>query len=178
MKTSYVGLIPFFVFAFIGIVFVRGLSLKPQELPSAQLGKTLPNFSLPLLGQDKEFFRTKDLYGQVSLLNVWASWCSSCEQEQLFLLSLVEQGWPIFAIDYKDKTNKAMNWLKIWGNPYRLIGEDKEGRVGMDLGVYGVPETYLLDANGIIVYRHAGVLDELAWKKEFIPRLRELGVLR
>ncbi|KTC81330.1 DsbE family thiol:disulfide interchange protein [Legionella brunensis] len=166
-------LFPLIIFAALVVFLWRGLSLEPQTLPSAQIGKLLPDFQLTTLGNEQlltpEIFR-----GQVVLLNVWASWCSACVEEQVFLMRLSREGVPIYGLNYKDDTNNAKRWLNEWGNPYRAIGEDHEGKLAIDLGVYGAPETFLIDKKGVIRYRHVGILDEKAWSAEFLPQMKLL----
>ncbi len=166
--------IPLFVFALLVVFFWRGLSLDPQNLPSAQIGKSVPPFQLPTLGDDTVHFTSTQLHGQLSLLNVWASWCASCADEQFFLSQLAKQGLVIYGLNYKDNPQDATKWLAEWGNPYKMIGADSGGRVAIELGVYGTPETFLIDKAGIIRYRHAGVLNEVVWDKEFMPRIKQL----
>jgi len=173
MKTLVWRLLPLAIFFLLVFFFWRGLSLEPQKLPSVQLGKSLPEFKLPMLGEEKHF-TPQAMQGQVALLNVWASWCPACVEEQVFLLKLVRESVPIYGLNYKDKTDKATRWLSEWGNPYQAIGEDKEGKVAIDLGVYGAPETFLIDKKGIIRYRHVGILDEEAWETEFLPLIQKL----
>ncbi len=167
-------LLPFMLFVVLVLFFWRGLSLEPQKLPSSQLGRPLPAFNVPVLGHEENTMTSGNLRGQVILLNVWASWCAACVEEQVFLLQLAKEGMPLYGLNYKDNTDQALKWLAEWGNPYRLIGEDAQGRVAIDLGVYGAPETFLIDSHGVIQYRHAGVLDEDSWKKEFLPRIDQL----
>jgi cytochrome c biogenesis protein CcmG/thiol:disulfide interchange protein DsbE len=168
-------LIPFFIFFVLAIFLWRGLYLDPQKLPSVQQGKPLPAFSIPILGNEQQsHFNSADLKGKITLLNVWASWCESCAQEQAFLLKLAGEGMPIYGLNYKDDPEKALQWLQEWGNPYTTIGSDQLGKTAIDLGVYGTPETFLIDAQGLIVYRQVGVLDETSWNKEFLPRIRKL----
>lgn len=166
--------IPLIVFAVLVGFFWRGLSLDPQNLPSARIGKLLPPFQVPLLGDDREYLTTAKLQGHIALINVWASWCSSCADEQLFLSKLAQQGVAIYGLNYKDNAHDAKQWLSEWGNPYKLIGEDREGKVAIELGVYGTPETFLIDKNGMIRYRYAGILDAKVWEQDFIPRIKEL----
>jgi cytochrome c biogenesis protein CcmG/thiol:disulfide interchange protein DsbE len=173
MKTLYWRLLPLIVFTLLVGFFWRGLSLEPQKLPSVQLGKPLPDFKLPMLGEEK-IFRTSSMQGRVTLLNVWASWCSACVDEQVFLMRLSRESVPIYGLNYKDNTENARRWLSDWGNPYQAIGEDRDGIVAIDLGVYGAPETFLIDKQGIIRYRHVGVLDEATWKSDFLPRIKQL----
>lgn len=174
MKQSlYWRLIPFVIFVALGFFLWRGLSLEPQKLPSAQLGKTLPSFQLASLGKDK-LFSPDVMKGRVSLLNVWASWCAACVDEQVFLMGLAREGVLIYGLNYKDKTESAQSWLKEWGNPYQAVGEDKSGKVAIDLGVYGAPETFLIDKQGRIRFRQVGILTEIAWQTDFLPRIKQL----
>lgn len=173
MKTSYWRLLPLAFFAVLVLFLWRGLSLEPQKLPSVQLGKPLVDFQLPGLG-DTQLFTPRIMQGQIALLNVWASWCAACIEEQVFMMQLAREGMPIYGLNYKDTTENAQSWLKEWGNPYQAIGEDKEGKVAIDLGVYGTPETFLIDRKGIIRYKHIGILDEKSWEKDFLPRIRQL----
>ena len=174
MRSVYWRLIPFAVFTLLVLFFWRGLSLDPQQLPSVQIGKPLPLFRLPTLGNKQVELTSADLKGQVFLLNVWASWCYACTIEQLFLLQLKQDGVTIFGLNYKDKTDDASKWLTEWGNPYKLVGEDVAGKVAIDLGVYGAPETFLVDKAGIIRYRHVGVLNADVWQQYFLPLIKQL----
>jgi len=174
MKLTFWRLLPVIVFAFLVVFFWRGLSLDPQKLPSVQVGQPLPEFKLPILKDQTKNLTPANLRGKISLLNVWASWCSACIEEQVFLIQLAQQGMPIYGLNYKDDSAKAAQWLVQWGNPYRLIGTDKTGKVAIDLGVYGAPETFLIDKHGIIRFRHVGVLDEKSWTQDFIPQIESL----
>lgn len=173
MKTFYWRLLPLVVFILLVCFFWRGLSLEPQKLPSVQLGKSLPDFKIPSLGEENTFSPVA-IQGRIALLNVWASWCSACREEQVFLMKLSRESVPIYGLNYKDNTENAVSWLKEWGNPYQAVGEDKEGTVAIDLGVYGAPETFLIDKKGIIRYCHVGILSEEAWKLDFLPRIKQL----
>lgn len=160
--------LPFLVF-FVLVVFLwRGLFLDPREIPSSYLGKQIPKFSLSTLNR-KRVFKDTDLYGKISLLNVWASWCMACKEEQVFLLKLADSGIKIYGLNYKDNSQNALNWLATWGNPYDIVAVDVNGTVAFDLGVYGAPETFLIDKHGIIRYRYAGILDEKIWQEKFLP---------
>lgn len=174
MKPLYWKLLPFLVFVLLAVFFLRGLSLNPRELPSVQIGKALPDFSLERLDNETTPFTPKSLKNQVALLNVWASWCASCSEEQVFLMTLAADGIPIYGLNYKDDPSDAAKWLSEWGNPYKMIGEDLDGRVAIDLGVYGAPETFLIDQQGVIQYRHAGPLTEEIWQQAFVPRIQQL----
>lgn len=169
MKITLWRLLPFGLVLGLGLLFWKGLSLNPQDLPSPFIDKPLPRFNLPLLGNDSHQLTTNVFRGKVTLLNVFASWCSACAEEQSFLVSLAEKGVPIYGINYKDNADEAVEWLKVFGNPYQKVGQDKTGHIALDLGVYGTPETFLIDAQGLVKYRYAGVLDETVWKREFLP---------
>ncbi len=174
MRTVPWRLVPLLIFGLLVFFLWRGLSLDPTDLPSVQLGKPLPVFKLPGLGDKKQEFSPSALHGQVVLLNVWASWCAACTEEQVFLMQLAREGVPIYGLNYKDNPKDALQWLDEWGNPYKMIGADREGKAAIDLGVYGAPETFLVDKNGVIRYRHAGVLNAVVWVQEFMPRIKQL----
>lgn len=174
MKITLWRLIPFILFILLLVFFWRGLSLDPQNLPSSQLGKPLPQFRLPILGGHQAVLTEDSLKGKVALLNVWASWCEACTEEQVLLMTLAQEGVIIYGLNYKDKTAEATQWLAEWGNPYQVVGQDFHGNVGIDLGVYGAPETFLIDKAGIIRYRHVGVLTKNDWKRDFLPRIKAL----
>ncbi len=173
MRALHWRLIPLLLFILLLFFLWRGITLEPHKLPFAQLGKPLPEFVLPSLGETT-LFTPQQMRGQVVLLNVWASWCAACSDEQVFLMHLARTAVPIYGLNYKDNSRNAQRWLSEWGNPYQAVGEDKEGRVAIDLGVYGTPETFLIDKKGIIRYRHAGVLDESVWRADFLPRINQL----
>lgn len=174
MKVFNFRLIPVAIFALLVFFFWRGLSLEPQKLPSAQLGKTLPDFKLPMLAENEKFLTHDAMKGKISLLNVFASWCSTCAEEQVFLMKLSREAIPIYGLNYKDKSEDVSRWLSEWGNPFLAIGEDREGKVAIDLGVYGTPETFLIDKQGVIRHRHIGLLNEKVWKDDFLPRIQQL----
>lgn len=164
-------IIPITLFFLLAIFLFLGLKLDPRKLPSALLGTPLPRIDIPRLQNFEIHLTNEDLIGHVALLNFWGSWCDACAEEQLFLMQLAEQGMRIYGINYKDKAEPAKKWLEQWGNPYRLIGFDNHGKVGMDLGVYGTPETFLINDRGQVLYRYAGVLDDTVWRREFVPIL-------
>ena len=173
MKTTIWRSIPILCFALLVIFLWRGLHLEPRKLPSTQIGKELPPFKLKSLN-DESPFTPESMKGKIVLLNVFASWCAACMDEQSFLMHLSRGAIPLYGLNYKDDKNNALNWLEEWGNPYQAIGEDKRGQVAIDLGVYGAPETFLIDKKGIIRYRHVGILDEKVWAKEFLPIIKQL----
>jgi cytochrome c biogenesis protein CcmG/thiol:disulfide interchange protein DsbE len=152
----------------------RGLELDPKALPSALIDKPLPAFNLPALGEARTLSQT-DVTGRVALFNVWATWCISCRVEHPYLQQLADRGVAIYGINYKDDDADAVNWLAELGDPYLANIVDREGTLGLDLGVYGAPETYLVDADGIIRYRHVGVVDERVWQNILLPVYREIG---
>ena len=166
--------VPLILFAVLALFLLRGLELDPREMPSALIDNPLPEFTLPSLGRDQLISR-KDVVGRVVLLNVWATWCVSCRVEHPYLQLLADQGVPIYGVDYKDDDADALRWLEELGNPYVANIADREGTLGLDLGVYGAPETYLIDAAGVIRYRHVGVVDERVWRTILQPLYRELN---
>ncbi|MEE4204583.1 MAG: DsbE family thiol:disulfide interchange protein [Halieaceae bacterium] len=153
---------PLAAFLLLAVFLFRGLSLDPTALPSARVGQPLPAFSLPELASG-EMLSPASLAGKPALLNVWATWCYSCRVEHPYLLQLAEQGVTIYGLNYKDEDAKASAWLKQLGDPYRQTIVDAEGTLGLDLGVYGAPETYVVDAEGVVRYRHVGVVNEQVW---------------
>ena len=165
--------LPLILFAMLAITLFRGLSLDPREMPSALIDRPFPAFSLPRLN-GTGLLSQADLKGQVSLLNVWATWCVACRVEHPYLKQLAQKGIPVFGLNYKDNDADAQRWLEELGDPYRFNIADHDGTLGLDLGVYGAPETYLVDAAGVIRYRHAGVLDQRVWDAVFQPLYQTL----
>lgn len=164
--------VPLIVFAVLAALLYLGLGRDPRELPSALLDRPLPAFELPLLGG--EGTRTQAaLRGRVRLLNVWATWCVACRDEHPFLIELAAQGIPIVGLDYKDDPQAARDWLHRLGDPFELVLVDADGRYGLELGVYGAPETYVVDADGVIRYRHVGVVDAHTWRERIEPVYRQ-----
>ena len=166
--------LPLILFTVLALFLFRGLSLDPKEMPSALIDDPFPSFDLPKLGAD-ERLSAENLAGRVGLLNVWATWCPSCRVEHPYLLQLSARGVPIYGLNYKDEDAAAQRWLQQLGDPYRFNIVDREGSLGLDLGVYGAPETYLIDAQGVIRYRHVGVVDESAWRSTLEPLYLSLG---
>ena len=166
-------LIPLALFL-VGAVFLyRGLYLDPSELPSALIGKPVPEFSLPAVEGDKTLTRA-DLLGKPALLNVWATWCISCRVEHPVLNKLAQQGVRVYGVNYKDDNAAALKWLKEFQNPYQLNISDAEGSLGLNLGVYGAPETFLIDSKGIIRHKFVGVIDEVVWREQLAGLYQEL----
>lgn len=160
--------IPLTVFILIGVFLLRGISLDPADVPSALVGKKIPAFSLYAIDGNK-LITEKELYGRVILLNIWATWCVSCRMEHPMLLALSQQGIPIIGVDYKDDSSAAKDWIAKFGNPYLINIADTQGKLGLDLGVSGAPETFLIDKDGVIRYRRTGVIDEKIWREEISP---------
>jgi cytochrome c biogenesis protein CcmG/thiol:disulfide interchange protein DsbE len=156
-------------------ILILGLRSDPSELPSQYLGKPAPQFSLPTLKDPSKTLSTADLKGQVSLVNIWATWCGGCRTEHGFLMELSRTNTiPIYAIDWRDNRPDALNFMNQLGDPYVASGFDEDGRVGIDWGAYGAPETFLIDAEGMVVYRFTGPLNRALWEQEFVPRIAEL----
>lgn len=171
-------LLPLLLFAVLAGWFLWGLDPErdPSELPSALIDKPVPEFSLPAVpGLNSPGLAREDLIGGgVKLVNVFASWCLPCRAEHPLVTALAEEGVPVHAINYKDKPEQARDWLAELGNPYQRIGYDETGRVGIEWGVYGVPETFVIDASGTIRYRHVGPLTPRDFEKTLRPLIREL----
>lgn len=161
--------IPFVVFAIMASLLYVGLSLDPNELPSVLVGKPVPEFELPSLQNENETITPATMKGKPYLLNVWATWCPSCKYEHPYLMKLAEAGIPIYGVNYKDEGEKARLLLEKTGNPYVKNIVDTEGSLVMALGVYGAPETFIVDAEGIIRYKLVGVVDEKVWTSEMAP---------
>ena len=159
--------LPLIVFAALGTLLWRGLSLDPNYMPAALEDRQLPEFRVPTLEQ-REVSRA-DLLGEVALINVWATWCPSCHAEHAYLNQLAREGVPIFGINYKDEAAAARRWLEQKGDPYRINLVDENGRLGLDLGVTGAPETYLIDAAGVVHLRYQGPIDERVWRQKIKP---------
>jgi cytochrome c biogenesis protein CcmG/thiol:disulfide interchange protein DsbE len=168
-------LIPLGVFVVLaGFLFV-GLGLNPREVPSPFIGKPAPEFRLAQLAQPEKAFTPQEMRGEVWLLNVWASWCVACRQEHPLLVELARQkSIPIVGLNYKDKPDAAKGWLAQWGDPYTLSVKDLDGRVGIEYGVYGVPETFVIDKNGVIRFKQIGPITEEVWQKKMLPLVQEL----
>lgn len=159
--------LPLGLFAVLTLVLLLGLDKDPAELPSALVGEPFPVFSLPSLHDANQMLDEQDILGDVVLVNVWATWCFACRIEHAMLNQLAEQGVNVIGLNYKDNREAAIDWLRKRGDPYAFSIFDERGGLGIDLGVYGAPETYLLDATGTIRHRRVGVVDERVWNSEF-----------
>ncbi len=174
MKRLFLS-IPFVIAVVLGVMFFQAIGKDPNVLPSALIGKKVPAFSLPSL-QNPDIALTEQVFdGKVTLLNVWATWCPSCVVEHPYLLELSRKGVRVAGLNYKDERGKALEWLERLKDPYDFVINDPDGRLGFDLGVYGAPETFVIDSEGVIHYRLAGVVDEKVWKEELEPLYRKLS---
>ncbi|MBU1358060.1 MAG: DsbE family thiol:disulfide interchange protein [Gammaproteobacteria bacterium] len=167
---------PLLLFGGLLVMLAAGLGLRPSEVPSPLIGKPAPSFRLPLIGTPEQTLSPQDLRGQVWLLNVWASWCVACRQEHEVVLAASQSGAvPIYGLNYKDRRGDASQWLARFGNPYVASLSDIDGRVGIDFGVYGVPETFLIDKQGIVRHKLTGPLTPEAWRDTLLPLIRKLN---
>ncbi|NBY64141.1 MAG: DsbE family thiol:disulfide interchange protein [Betaproteobacteria bacterium] len=169
-------LIPLGIFGVLIVFLVIGLSLKPKEIPSPLIGKVAPTFSLPVLNQENQIFTPSEMLGKVWLLNVWASWCVSCRAEHPLLNELAKMKLvPILGLNYKDQDSAALKWLTELGNPYDLSIVDAKGLVGIDYGVYGVPETFVIDQTGKVAFKHIGPITPDSMQKTLLPLIAKLN---
>ena len=168
-------LIPLGIFAVLVAFLWAGLGLNPREVPSPLIDKPAPPFQLAQLHRPDQPFARKVMLGKVWLLNVWASWCVSCREEHPVLLDLAKSNQvPVYGLNYKDQRNDALAWLRQFGDPYALSFSDSDGRVGIDYGVYGVPETFVIDKSGVIRYKQIGPVTPQALKDKIMPLVRRL----
>ena len=175
MKRVAFFLVPLAAFVLLAVFLYRGLWLNPREVPSPLIGKPAPVFSLPKLHSDSVPFSSKDMLGQVWVFNVWASWCGPCRNEHpLFNQLAAKKLVPIIGLNYKDRPEDARRWLNELGDPYLMNVIDAEGRVGIDFGVYGVPETFVIDKQGVIRHKHIGPVTADVMNNKIIPLVKEL----
>lgn len=173
-------LLPLIIFLGLTVAFMVQLARNsqgddPKRLESALIGKSIPNFSLEsLTDENQKIDQNVVKTGSPRLLNVWATWCPTCYAEHEYLTQLAKQGVEIVGIDYKDERLKAIKFLASYGNPYKAIIFDPKGSLGLDLGVYGAPETFIIDGNGIIRYRHAGDVNDQVWNQVLKPIYEKL----
>ena len=168
-------IIPLVAVVMISVLLYQGLNSKPREFLSPLIGKLAPTFTLPQLHEPDKRFSPQDMLGKVWLLNLWASWCVACKEENTVLLALARQNVvPIYGVDYKDKREDGKAWLASGGNPYVLSVSDTEDSIGNDYGVFGVPETYVIDKQGIIRYKQAGAITSQIMKEKILPLITEL----
>ncbi len=170
------GLLPLLVFGVLVAFLGMGLTLKPREVPSPLIDRPLPAFELPQLGAPGQTLAAGDMRGKVWMLNVWASWCVACRVEHPVLVDLAKSRQVlIYGLNYKDQRADAIEWLARHGNPYLESLSDTRGLVGIDLGVYGVPETFIIDKSGVIRYKHIGPVTPAALQDTILPLMRRLG---
>ena len=167
-------LLPLAIFLLVAVFLYRGLFLDPTELPSALIGKPLPSFSLPSVEDPQRAVTAEDIKGKPALVNVWATWCVACKVEHPVLNKLAEQGVVIHGVNYKDDNAAAQKWLRDFHAPYQLNIRDEQGTLGLDLGVYGAPETFLVDKQGIIRHKYVGVIDERVWREQLAALYQQL----
>jgi len=169
-------LLPLGIFVLLVFLLGVGLSLNPREVPSPLIGKPAPAFQLPQLHDPAKTFSPKELQGKVWVLNVWASWCVACRDEHPVLTALARSGIaPVYGLNYKDKRDEAIEWLRRYGDPYQASLIDADGRVGIDYGVYGVPETYVIDKQGVIRYKRIGPVTPDIVQSKVAPLIAELN---
>ncbi|MEK6279688.1 MAG: DsbE family thiol:disulfide interchange protein [Acidobacteriota bacterium] len=169
-------LIPLILFLGLVVFLAIGLGRDPHAVPSPLINKPAPTTQLPQLADPSKRFSAADLRGRVWLLNVWASWCITCRDEHPMLLEIARSGAvPIYGLNSKDQRADALAWLRDLGDPYVLSASDLDGRVGIDYGVYGAPETFLIDKNGVIRFKQIGAVTPDAWQKQILPLVKELN---
>ena len=175
MMKSIRFLIPLIFFMVLFSLFWHGLGTDTRKLPSALIGKPAPQISLPFLGDPSKRFNSADLLGKVYVLHVWATWCDICQEEHPFWVDIARKK-PITIIGmlYEDDPNAAKKWLHDFGNPYDKVISDSDGKVAIDLGVYGTPETFLIDKKGVVRYKHIGAVTPKIWNQTLLPLITKL----
>jgi cytochrome c biogenesis protein CcmG/thiol:disulfide interchange protein DsbE len=165
--------IPFAIFVALGLFLLRGLSLNPAYVPSPLIGKPAPEFTLPSLQDAAYPVSSKELLGRPWVLNVWGTWCGGCRQEHGTLIAIARTNVvPMIGLNWKDDNAAAQEWLRALGNPYAAVAEDSEGRVAIDWGVYGAPETFLIGPDGTVLFKHIAPMTMEVWTQEFLPRIQ------
>jgi cytochrome c biogenesis protein CcmG/thiol:disulfide interchange protein DsbE len=164
--------VPLVLFLGIGMLFWRGLGMNPNYVPSALVGKPIPAFSLPDVKDPQATVSTETLAGKVSLLNVWGTWCIECRHEHGFLLELASAGMPIYGLNVRDDRSAAVRWLSTLGDPYVASGFDPDNKAGIEWGVTGAPETFLIGKDGTILHKHISRLTPRVWQRDFVPLLK------
>ena len=176
MMKSLRFILPLALFIVLVVFLARGLKLDPHEVPSPLIGKPAPAFAVPRLDDAAKTLRREDLLGKVWLLNVWASWCAPCREEHPHWVAFARaKPVTMIGLNYKDARNDALGWLARFGNPYDASLADNDGRVGIDFGVYGVPETFVVDKAGVIRFKHVGPVTPAVIEKRIVPLLKELN---
>ncbi len=173
----YIALIAAFA-VLIGI-FALGLERDPRKLPSVLIDKPAPEYELPRVKDPLSTVGSADYAGEMVLVNIWATWCAGCRQEHDYLMKLAARNEiPIYGIDWRDQRQEALKWLHELGDPYVASAYDEDGRVGIDWGVYGAPETFLVSSDGNVLYKHIGPMNESIWQSEFVPRIAAQEALK
>ncbi|TAN52295.1 MAG: DsbE family thiol:disulfide interchange protein [Methylococcaceae bacterium] len=168
-------LLPLVIFIVLVVFLAIGLTLDPREVPSPFIGKPAPAFTLSQVRDENQSLSVNDLQGRVSLINVWASWCVSCRQEHPVLLKLAkDKVLPIYGLNYKDERAAAKDWLARFGDPYTASAFDPDGKTGLDWGVYGVPETFVIDKHGVIRHKHTGPVTDQVLAEDILPLVARL----
>ncbi|MEW6513670.1 MAG: DsbE family thiol:disulfide interchange protein [Pseudomonadota bacterium] len=169
--------LPLIAFVALVALLAVGLNLNPREVPSPLIGKPTPDFKVPQLHNPDATFSPKEMEGKVWLLNVWASWCVSCREEHPVIVEYAKKGLlpPVVGLNYKDKRDDGLRWLARFGDPYLLSAFDADGRVGIDYGVYGVPESYLIDKAGVIRFKQIGPITPAVMENKILPLVKELN---
>ena len=176
MKKGLYFLIPLALFVVLLGFLGAGLKLDPREVPSPLIGKPAPGFALARLDDPAQTIKREDMLGKVWMLNVWASWCVACRQEHPLLVEFAKQKMlPIYGLNYKDQRADGIGWLGQFGDPYDLSLYDIDGRVGIDFGVYGVPETFIMDKQGVVRMKHIGPLTPEVIESKIVPLVRQLN---
>ena len=168
--------LPLILFVVLVMFLLVGLRRDPHEVPSPLINKSAPDFQLPQLQQASATFSAKEMRGKVWLLNFWGTWCVACREEHPLLVQYAKTGAvPIYGVDYKDERTAALQWLDEFGNPYTLTAFDVDGRISIDYGVYGAPESYLIDRKGVIRFKQIGPITEDVWQNKILPLAKELN---
>ena len=173
MNRKVIFFLPLALLLGVCVLLLAGLNQDPKKIASALIDKPVPEFYQANLLDNRQTLSPKDFPKRPFLMNIWGSWCGYCQQEHPLLLELAKE-IPIVGVDYRDKLQNGIAMLQHMGNPYTLVIDDSRGELALKLGVDGAPETYLVDANGIIRYRHSGLLDRETWQKTFVPQLNQL----
>lgn len=175
MQRKWILFLPLLLALVLGIVLFSAIGKDPTKLDTARLNDPVPEFALPDLYNPGLIRTQAELKGEVRLLNVWATWCPTCRAEHAYLNSLAKQGVRVVGLNYKDDSAAALRWLQELGDPYEFNLSDPEGKLGFDLGVYGAPETYVIDRQGIVRHRHVGDVNERVWQESLAPLLQKLA---
>ncbi|EJW10796.1 Cytochrome c-type biogenesis protein CcmG/DsbE, thiol:disulfide oxidoreductase [Rhodovulum sp. PH10] len=167
--------IPLVIFGGLAAAFAVGLTMNPAVIPSPLIGKPVPEFVLPPISGRPPGLSSADLHGEVTIVNVFASWCTACREEHPYWMRLSAEGTvPVHGLDYKDAPDNALAWLRSLGDPYEKVGSDRNGRVAIDFGVYGVPETFVIGRDGRVAYKHIGPVNQRALEETILPLVRRL----